>query len=89
MNKQPPTVEEQLSFFENIFNDESLCAIILAGLTSPDELEGNKKNQESSIQISKMILENIDKIKFKSEERKAIVKHCFEKVPEIVVQYQE
>lgn len=87
MNKKP-TVEEQLEFFEKILNDDSLCAIVLAALTSPDELEGNKKNQESSLSISKTILENIDKMHFKSDRKREFVRKYFEKVPDIVAQYQ-
>lgn len=81
------SVQEQLDFFENIFNDDSLCFITLAALTSEEELEGNRKNQESALEISKMILENIDKIKFNNKDRKKLVKEYFEKVPEIVAKY--
>lgn len=82
-------ISDQLQFFENIFNDDNLFAITLAALTSEDELYGNKKNQDSAIEISKMILENIDKIHFKSEERKESVRRYFEKVPLIVEQYNK
>jgi len=88
-NKQPPTVEEQIKFFEKIMNDEdeSLCCIVLAALTSPDELIGNKKNQESALSISKFILDNLDKMNI-SEERKTFVKKYFQEVSEIVAQFQ-
>lgn len=82
-------VSEQLEFFEKILNDDSLCAIVLAALTSPDELEGNKKNQESSLSIAKMILENLDNMHFVSEQKKAFVKKYFERVPDIVKQYEQ
>lgn len=81
------SVKEQLDFFENIFNDDSLCFITLASLTSEEELEGNRKNQETALQISNMILENIDKIKFNNPERKKLVKEYFEKVPVIIARY--
>lgn len=81
------SVQEQLDFFENIFNDDSLCFITLASLTSEEELEGNRKNQETALQVSNLILENIDKIKFNNPERKKLVKEYFEKVPVIIARY--
>lgn len=89
MNKKP-TVEEQIDFFKKILNDEdeTLCCIVLAALTSPDELEGNKKNQESALSISKFILEHLDEMNIESKGRKTFIKEYFEKVPEIVKQYE-
>lgn len=81
------SVKEQLDFFENIFNDDSLCSLTLAALTSKEELEGNRKNQESALEISKLILENIDNIKFNNPNRKKFVKEYFEMVPEIVAKF--
>ena len=88
---KPPTVEEQIKFFERILDDEDghLFIIVLASLTSEDELRGNKKNQESALTISKFILDNFDKIKIRSDERRAFVKKYLQEVPEIVKQYQE
>ena len=83
------SVKEQLDFFENIFNDDSLCFITLAALTSEHELDGNKKNQQDALAISKMILENIDEINFNDQKRKSYVKEYFEKVPEIVAKYNQ
>jgi len=90
MNKQPPTVEEQIEFFEKILGDEdeNLYCIVLASLTSPDELIGNKKNQEAALSISKFILENFDKMNI-PKERKTFVKKYLQEVPEIVAQYAE
>lgn len=89
MNKKP-TIEEQIDFFKKILSDEdeTLCCIVLASLTSPDELEGNKKNQESALIISKFILEHLDEMNIESKDRKTFIKEYFEKVPEIVAQYQ-
>lgn len=81
-------VSEQLELFENIFNNDDICPIVLSALTSESELEGNKQNQETILSISKMILENIDKINFKSDDRKTMVKNYFEKAPGIIAQYQ-
>jgi len=82
-------VNEQLELFESIFNNDDVCPLVLSALTSPDELEGNKKNQESSLSISKMILENLDNMHFVSEQKKAFVKKYFERVPDIVKQYEQ
>lgn len=80
-------VKEQLEFFENVFNDDSLCFTTLVSLTSEEELKGNRKNQEIVLQISDLVLENIDKIKFNDPGRKKLVKEYFEKVPEIIARY--
>ena len=91
MNKQLSTVKEQIEFFEKILNDEDeyLCCIVLAALTSPDELIGNKKNQETALNISKFIINNLDKMNIESAGRRTFIKEYFKKVPKIVAQYQE
>lgn len=77
-------VKEQIDFFENIFNDESLCSLVLASLISADSIDCDPEKQEKSIQISKMILEHFDEIKFKDNDKKEYVKSFLEKVPELI-----
>ena len=93
MNRQnmKPSDQELLEFLERILNDEDeyLCCILYATLTSEQELEGNKKNQESSLSISKFIIDNLDKMNIESKGRKTFIREYFGKIPEIVAQYQK
>lgn len=77
--------KEMIDFFENIFNDEFLCAFTLASLFSYEELDFNEKKQQEAKQIADMILKHIDDITFPSEDRKIRVKlFLTESVPEIL-----
>ena len=78
-----PTVEEQIKFFENIFNDDELYVLVLASFIS-SELDYSEEKKTEVLRIVKMLIENFEKMKFKTKKRKNFVKKQLQEIPKIL-----